>query len=98
MERVSISINRVLYERLREFNQSTATGFGSVDEYVEHILEAFLREYGMAGYGYGYGDDDDDAMNHRMVGTVVFDVHGAGISKDEEEEEIKNRLRALGYI
>ncbi|MCS7141426.1 MAG: hypothetical protein NZ888_04495 [Candidatus Nitrosocaldus sp.] len=93
MERVSISINRVLYERLRESSQSTATWFGSVDEYVEHILEAFLREYGMVN---GYGGGGGDGVSHRMVGTVVFDVHGAGVSKDEEE--IKNRLRALGYI
>jgi len=68
-ESKAVSLSAELYGRIEE--RVTATGFGSVDEYVIFVLEEVLKEEGEEG--------------------------GRALSK-EDEEEVKNRLRALGYL
>ena len=56
-----------LYERIEQ--RAKATDFGSVEEYVNFVLEEVLKE------------DDEE---------TVF--------SEEEEKEIKKRLKDLGYL
>ena len=67
-ESKAVFLSAELYGRIEE--RVTATGFGSVEEYVTFVLEEVLKEEG--------------------EGETAF--------SKEEEEEVKKRLRALGYL
>jgi Arc/MetJ-type ribon-helix-helix transcriptional regulator len=62
----AVSISAELYGRIEE--RVTATGFGSVDEYVTFVLEEILKDEGEPAFS------------------------------KEDEEEVKKRLKALGYL
>ncbi|MEM2857179.1 MAG: hypothetical protein QW416_08775 [Candidatus Nitrosocaldaceae archaeon] len=88
--RISVGIKMELYERLTWLIQSKESGFGSVDEYVEYIIESFLKGNRMM------------AVNGNSINTdgeigIALNGYCRSMSIDEEEE-IKHRLKALGYI
>ena len=67
-EKKSVLLPAELYEKIGE--RVSATGFGSVDEYVIFVLEEVLKDE----------EEGDQAMSK------------------EDEEEVKKRLKALGYL
>ncbi len=68
-DRKAVHVAADLYDRIAE--RVSASGFGSVEEYVSFVLEEILK---------------DEGEEERPT-----------FSK-EEEEEVKKRLRALGYL
>jgi hypothetical protein len=67
-ETKAVYISAELHKQIDE--RVSATGFGSVEEYVTFVMEEVLK------------DDEED--------RVTF--------SKEEEEEVKKRLRSLGYL
>jgi len=68
-DKVPVYISKDLYEKVKERVRGSQGEFGSVEEYVEFVLN-----------------------------EVVKDEGEAEAYTPEEEEEIKRRLKALGYL
>jgi len=68
-EKVKIEIDRQMHDRIKERLQTT--GFTSVSDYVQYVLEEVLSSM---------EEDPQDKMS------------------DEDQEKVKERLRALGYL
>ena len=68
-DKVPVYISKDLYEKVKERVRESQGEFGSVEEYVEFVLNEIVKE-----------EEETEAYT------------------PEEEEEIKRRLKALGYL
>jgi len=91
----TVSIPKPLAEKIR--NRCRGTGFNSISSYVTYVLRQIISSDQMPQVNSGSNTANITALNPNLAGNKKEEGVKEAFTK-KEEEEVKARLKSLGYL